>query len=251
MVSHQTSRYELKYLISEAQAAVIRDHVCAHLEADEFTRHSTVATGYRVKSLYLDSSNLLCYSQTNDGIKNRLKLRIRFYDDRDDSPVFLEVKRRVTDVIKKKRAMVTRRAAQDLLRGASADKSMLVNDSAADREALFFFARKRDQMCASGRVFVDYCREAFQTHGANQYRVTFDRHVNGSRYVPGQPLRLPDRTTMAEIPGVILEMKFINRPADWMVNLAKRFRLQRVSVPKYVKCVDAVAPFASRGRKLA
>ena len=52
-----------------------------------------------ITSLYLDSSALHLYRQTVQGIKNRFKLRIRFYDDNPGNPAFLEIKRRVTDVI--------------------------------------------------------------------------------------------------------------------------------------------------------
>ena len=52
--------------------------------------------GYRVCSLYLDTPQLALYRQSKDGIKNRYKLRIRFYDEDADGPAFLEIKQRTT-----------------------------------------------------------------------------------------------------------------------------------------------------------
>lgn len=243
MNNHQASRYELKYLITETQSRAIREYVLAHLRPDDNTEPNSI--GYQVESLYLDSKKLTCYNQTQQGYKNRFKLRIRFYDDKPGTPVFLEVKRRVTDVIQKKRAMVSRKAAEQILRGMSPTPTMLIKNTAEQRDALDTFCELKDEVGAVGKIFVGYYREAFQGVAANHYRVTFDRHVCGSKYDPRVGLAFPERSKMAKIEGVVLEMKFINEPADWMVDLAQRFHLQRTSVPKYVECIDVVDPSAN------
>ncbi len=239
MTALQTSRYEMKYLISESQASAIRRLVKTRLVPDEHSRGN--AMGYRVRSLYLDSRNLKCYHETQCGNKNRFKLRIRFYHC-DDSPVFLEVKRRVTDMIRKHRATVFRSAAEQLLRGASPSPTMLLKNSAHQREALREFCRLRDRLGAVGKVFVDYYRQAYESQGGNQYRVTFDRNVCGSDHLAGSGLTMPDRSVMTKIDGVVLEMKYLDRPAPWMLDLARRFGLKAQSVPKYIECVDVVTP---------
>ena len=48
--------------------------------------------GYHVHSLYLDSPAYELYHETTEGVKNRFKLRMRFYDDSPEAPVFLEIK---------------------------------------------------------------------------------------------------------------------------------------------------------------
>jgi len=241
--NHQASRYELKYLVTEAQALAIRQHVLAYLTPDDNTEMNSI--GYRVQSLYLDSRKLTCYTQTMQGFKNRFKLRIRFYDDKPDSPVFLEIKRRVTNVIQKKRAMVDRQSGEAILRGERPNPSMLLKDNATERDALQSFCQLKDEVGAVGKVFVDYYREAFQCGGANHYRVTFDRNVCGSTYEPGNGLRVPERSKMAKIPGVVLEMKYVEKPAPWMIDIARRFHIERTSVPKYVECVDVVKQSSS------
>ena len=77
------------------------------------TRIAPQGNSYRICSLYIDSPQLFLYNQTVLGEKNRFKLRIRFYDDDPAHPAFLEIKRRVTDVILKetRRGHSGRRAA--------------------------------------------------------------------------------------------------------------------------------------------
>ena len=239
MSNLQASRYELKYLVPESKAKLVRKEVAMRMKPDAF---SCGSNGYHIRSLYLDSRQLACYQQTNDGVKNRFKLRIRFYDDNTDSPVFLEIKRRVTNVIQKRRAGVSREAGRKIVAGASPNPSMLVKDSAEQREALTLFCRLRDQLGAVGHIYVDYLREAFECESGSHYRVTFDREIHGSKYVPGSELAMPPRRKMARISDVVLEFKFVDRPAPWMKELAQRFGLKAISVPKYVECVDVVRP---------
>ncbi|HYV29851.1 MAG TPA: VTC domain-containing protein, partial [Candidatus Binatia bacterium] len=105
----QHSRFELKYLINEPTAERVRDFVRCYLAMDEFGVGKPNYS-YPVHSLYLDSDNLEIYWRTVNGDKNRFKLRLRYYSDHPDSPVFFEIKRRMKDVILKQRGGVRHEA---------------------------------------------------------------------------------------------------------------------------------------------
>src|ERR1700691_1868169 len=102
-----SSRFELKYIIEDARAVAVADFVSAALRPSVHTRSGPIR-GHPVISLYLDSPDFFFFKQAYNGHKNRMKLRIRFYDDEWKRPAFLEVKRRVSEVICKDRAMMTR-----------------------------------------------------------------------------------------------------------------------------------------------
>ena len=89
----QSSRYELKYMVDERTAKEVRDFVLNYLQPDQHT-DPLEGFGYSVHSLYLDSQDLKLCRATVNGEKNRFKLRVRFYEDTADSPVFFEIKRR-------------------------------------------------------------------------------------------------------------------------------------------------------------
>src|SRR6266487_5701449 len=112
----QTQRFELKYLIPEATALLVRDFVRSYLAMDEFSV-GRPNYSYPVHSLYLDSDDLKIYWRTVNGDKNRYKLRLRYYSDNPDSPVFFEIKRRMKDVILKQRGGVRQCAVPLLLNG--------------------------------------------------------------------------------------------------------------------------------------
>src|SRR5688572_32254621 len=96
-IALQACRYELKYIIDESQARYLRALIKGYTEPDEHMGDpgSASAWGYPVRSLYLDNPSLELCRQTMQGIKNRYKLRIRFYDEQPTSPVFLEIKQRI------------------------------------------------------------------------------------------------------------------------------------------------------------
>ena len=112
----QANRFELKYIVDEDRAVAIRDFVSSYLEPDDYYDRNQ-GCGYLVASLYLDAPDLKLYRQTVQGLKNRFKLRVRFYDDKESSPAFLEIKRRANDAILKKRTVVTRDLVKRLLEG--------------------------------------------------------------------------------------------------------------------------------------
>src|SRR6185369_13529932 len=101
------SRYELKYLLSHAMAERVRDFAQQHLDLDEYGAGQPNLS-YPVHSLYLDSDDWKIYQRTINGDKNRYKLRVRYYTDAPDTPVFFEIKRRMKDVILKQRCAVRR-----------------------------------------------------------------------------------------------------------------------------------------------
>ena len=240
----QASRFELKYVIDERRAGGIRDFVRGYLEPDEYADPAK-GNSYRISSLYMDSPKLALYNQTVAGEKNRFKLRIRFYDNDPTHPAFLEIKRRVTDVILKERAAVTREGVLKLLAGCPLDASWLAkkNGDAKAGKALLNFRSLCDSISAVGVIYVSYQREAYVTRENNSIRVTFDRQLLAGPYVQGTGLSWPTDGARPEIGNgdrVILEVKFTDRFPAWMHDMAQAFDLQRRSAPKYVYCIDTM-----------
>src|SRR5213082_2924523 len=131
----QQSRFELKYLISETTALRVRDFVRCYLAMDEFSV-GRPNYSYPVHSLYLDSDTLEIYWRTVNGDKNRFKLRLRYYSDHPDTPVFFEIKRRMKDVILKQRCGVKHEAVPVLLAGQLPEESYLLSKDPSNLVAI-------------------------------------------------------------------------------------------------------------------
>jgi len=94
----QRQRYEFKYWLDEAKARRVRQFVQNHLRVDEFSSRQPDLS-YPTLSPLSRFPSVANYWQTVCSDKNRFKLRLRYYDDQPDSPVFFEIKRREDNVI--------------------------------------------------------------------------------------------------------------------------------------------------------
>ena len=226
------SRYEIKYLIDEIQAARVIRWMHPFIRAD-VNDLSLSGRGYPIVSLYLDSNNLRLFNETAHGLKNRFKLRIRSYTDNPDSPRFAEIKRRVNNVIIKSRAKILEEEIPSLITGKLLSGRSNREDS---REHItldqfqFYLAR----IGAKPMARIRYYREAYESIAGDDVRITFDRHLAVSitqtpyvRFHGGhwQPY-LANK--------VILEIKFTGRFPSWVAQAVQTLELQQQSVAKYV-----------------
>ncbi|MEL6104543.1 MAG: polyphosphate polymerase domain-containing protein [Planctomycetota bacterium] len=235
----QSSRSELKFEIAESQTPAIRAFLLTYLRPDPNCSDGT----YPVTSVYLDSDDRLLYRQTQEGVRNRYKLRVRFYDDLSTSPSFLEIKGRDGQAVKKKRARVDRRTAAQMLQGdrVSLPQSDGSCKATSDWEAFHEFRRLRDRIGAIGRTYVSYQREAYLSPDNSNCRATFDRQLKTSCYRPDPTLGLPDQWVDAgHNDQVIFELKYTDDVPRWMEALVRTFGLVAGPFPKYVTCRDSL-----------
>jgi hypothetical protein len=233
----QTSRFELKYLVNADLALEIREFVKMYLELDE-NGVGKPNYSYPVHSVYLDSEHLTTYWATINGDKNRFKLRLRFYNNNPDTPVFFEIKRRMNNCIMKQRGAVHRHAVPLLLAGQLPEPTHLCSKDPKHFMALQNFCRLVEHIGARPKAHIGYYREAYVPHDDNSARVTFDREV---RTEPELVLRLQTEflhPTPVWENDVVVELKFTNRFPAWFGEMVRHFGLRQCGAAKYV---DGVA----------
>jgi len=228
-------RFELKYLITEAQAAAIERYIRPFLPPD---RYSKLQRGgmYPIVSLYLDSPDLQLCRETLYGVKNRFKLRIRSYTDEPEYPRFFEIKRRINRVIMKSRARVTDRDVPLLLQGRSLPPQGYSTDEAALNQFQLYVA----SIHARPMVLIRYMRQAFENSSENRVRVTFDRQL--CYKVTREPkVRLGGsgwQHNSVTRGNVILEIKFTGRYPAWLARMVAHFDLNARSISKFATSIE-------------
>lgn len=235
----QLQRFEIKYLVPEQIALAARDFVRSYLAIDEFGAMMPQFS-YPVHSLYLDSNDLIFYRQTVNGDKNRHKLRIRFYDDKPSSPVFLEIKKRTDNTISKQRCAVQRKAVAQILAGQQPEANLIVSKTPNHIFSLQSFIHLMLMSQAKSTAHVAYVREAWISQIDNSVRVTMDRAV---RFETDPEARMStDMRQPISVFGslVVLELKFTNRFPDWFKEFVRVFNLTQCSAAKYA---DGVVNF--------
>ncbi len=227
-------RYEMKYVIDEITAAGIVRYIRPFLQPD---RYSKLQRGgmYPIVSLYLDAPDLQLCRESLTGVKNRFKLRIRSYTDEPEYPRFLEIKRRVNQVILKSRARVADRDVPVLLQG----RSLPPQGYTTDEDTLNQFQLYVASIHAGPVVMIRYLRQAFEGTTENRVRVTFDRELCFK--VTDEPcVRLGGsgwRCHTFTTGHTILEIKFTDRYPAWLTRLVRDFELEVRPVSKYATSI--------------
>ncbi len=229
------SRHECKYLISPLIVPEIRAFIQPFMRPDRF---AALREGHRypICSLYLDSQDLMLYQQTVGGEKNRFKLRLRTYSDHANSPVFFEVKRKINNIVQKRRARVARPQAAEFI-------EQRINGSAPDEpvepdEDLEHFAGHMELTAARPVIRVRYLREAYESKAGDPVRITIDTDLMHAVTLGPDVEHASGRWVSTPVDGVILEIKFTERFPSWIRDLVQIFGLKQRPVPKYVMSVD-------------
>jgi SPX domain protein involved in polyphosphate accumulation len=238
----QLQRLELKYKITEALALRIRDYVSSYLELDEYGV-GRPNLSYPVHSLYLDSDDLRLYWDTINGSKNRFKLRLRFYDERPESPIFFEIKRRMNSCILKQRGGVRRAYAEPLLSGHLPDAEHLISNNPKYLVALQRFCQRMISLGATPKAHIAYVREAWVSQSDNSVRVTFDREVKCEREFTARLSTQMDNPFLVFGKEIVLEVKFTNRFPLWLEDMIRCFGLHITGAAKYVEGVTGIGDF--------
>jgi hypothetical protein len=231
----QQNRFEFKYMIDESRAQAIRDFIRPFLVLDE-NANPALGNSYEIHSIYLDSTSLYLAQATLQGLKNRFKLRMRFYNDDPNEPIFFEIKKRLNDVICKERVAVRKQAVTEILRRRFPERSDLVKFSPKAFDTLRHFCSLRNAINADRGILVSYLREAYVTPNDDTVRLTFDRNVHSGRFDQSLRINKLDERFQPKVPGTILELKFTDRFPGWMKDLAQCFNLTRSPMAKYVAC---------------
>ena len=234
----QQQRFELKYLITEEMALKVRDFVRSYLDFDEYSVGKPNFS-YPVHSLYLDSDDLKLYWETINGIKNRYKLRLRYYDTNPKSPVFFEIKRRMNNCIMKQRGGVRQQYVGYLLSGQLPQEEHLLSKAPKQMIALQRFCELMNRIHAKPKVHIYYMREAYVSDDDN-VRVTIDRKVYGEANLDYTIKTEMHNPALSFANQVILELKFTNRFPDWFRELVRVFGVMQCGAAKYCESVQGI-----------
>lgn len=223
-------RYELKYHITETQAAAIAEFISPFVQLDRYCKLQP-SRDYPIVSLYLDSDDFRLCRESLTGHKNRFKLRIRSYTDEPEYPRFFEIKRRMNTIIIKNRARVMEPDVKTLLAGLTLPPQSYT----ADMNTINQFQLYAGNIRAKPAVLIRYMRQAYEGNDHNRVRITFDRDL-AYNVTKDARVRLGGggwQRNPFTIGGVILEIKFTDCYPAWLSRLVKHFDLQARSISKF------------------
>lgn len=235
-------RREYKYLIPESKIEGIRAAAQSVCRQDSYAGPDG---SYAIRSLYFDNLQNGLYWANEREQPDRYKVRVRSYPEAITAPVFLEVKRRVLDVIVKSRVGLPADRWAEVV--AEPNGIRLFDWKPGTQIHAERFLSLVHGLHLMPRVIVEYRREAYVSLVDDYARLTFDRAVTCQLQdrldmaVDERQWRVVDhpvRTHTVE-PVCILELKFGAVAPPWMVSLVRRFNLLRFSFSKYCYSLEA------------
>ena len=231
---HRFNRYEIKYFLPESSIQEFRDKVSARMSEDAHANELS----RRISSLYYDTSDLRFYWEKIEGLRFRRKLRIRVYGEpetiNDESPAFVEIKRRVNRVTQKRRIALSYKQARMLCDNRTDPGNSSVNQA---------FVNEVLTLCETAdlqpMVVTTYHREAYVGIDADLgLRITMDHRVQGRDrdfylgYKADNKFIIPSHLS-------IIEVKANERVPTWFTDIAAEMNLDVIRISKYCKAVEA------------
>lgn len=232
-------RSEYKYLVPNAALPELRARIAPFVHLDRYGR-GFEERGYTVRSIYLDTPSLRYYHEKKAGINVRRKLRVRGYNDGNDTDwIFLEIKRKVGSKVTKNRAPTTLADLKPLF--ATGDVARYVRTNAhyplAYDDAYRFFYHVYRYNLRPTHLTV-YEREAFLGRFDATLRLTFDRNLRGGFY-PALGDVYRDTGLRYVFPGYfIVEVKYNTRFPAWLRSVLGKYDLRHRAISKYCVCAE-------------
>lgn len=188
-------RHEIKHIISPSDAVNIRNNLRAVAGLDS---HAKEKGCYRIRSLYFDDISNTALHEKLDGVNERKKYRIRYYDD-DLSYIVLECKIKRDNVGCKPQEVLSLEETRKILKG---DIAWMISSGKPLLAALYVDMRLRG---LRPNVVVEYERVPY-VYAPGNVRVTIDWNIRTGK--PDQFLRPDGLMIQAEENNMLLEVKW-------------------------------------------
>ena len=212
-------RYELKYLLTQAQKETVLRAMQSYMTLDKYGRTT-------IRNLYYDTDNYLLIRRSIEKPAYKEKLRIRSYGQADDdSMVFVELKKKYKQVVYKRRiSLPYTDATVWLSRERHPDKRTQIANE------IDYFLDYYGSLRPT--VFLSYEREAYYANDSSDFRVTFDDNIlcrqnelslESEAY--GTPI-LPEGK-------VLMEIKCSGGIPLWMTHVLSEEKIYKTSFSKY------------------
>lgn len=214
-------RFEKKYILNNLQVEQIKHRLSPLMELDPILSGKPF---YNIRSLYFDDYKDTCLKQVINGISERYKYRIRFYNN-NTNYIVLEKKYKINNMTKKTSVEISKEQVDEILNGnitISKDNDKLINE--------FYLMIKTKGF--KPVAIIDYDRIPY-VYDAGCVRITLDFNLSCSydfkKLFDDDIRKIP----LLEQDKTILEVKYNDFIPDYIRFSLQLNELSRTSYSKY------------------
>jgi len=227
-------RYERKYLVNNELLEPLRKRFMPFLIPDLNADQTELKSEYTVRSIYFDSPNFDSLSEKTEGLENRMKLRIRGYNNYfAGCEVFLEIKRKFGNRIAKNRALTMYDLLDKTIETGELIRSTGKNtDLMKDDASRFFYHFHREAQRPVNLVVYD--REPYHGKFDSGVRITFDKNIRAALFPDLSELFSDYGLSYIWKDAFILEIKYFDSGMpSWAKSIIQEFQLKHEALSKY------------------
>lgn len=217
-------RHELKYYINMSDYLSIKNRLKYILKADS----NAGEKGYKIRSLYFDNYRDKALMEKIEGLNNREKFRIRFYNN-DPSFIKLEKKSKINGLCSKESEIITKEECEKIIEG----NYDFLKESKKPLFIELYSKMKGDLL--RPKTIVDYERDAY-IYPIGNVRITFDKNIRtgiaSKNMFDGN---LPT-VAAAEKEIIILEIKYDEFLPEVIQNVVQINNRMSSAFSKYAAC---------------
>ena len=219
MAQEVFKRYEKKYLLTDGQYRDLMLVLHGMFVRDIYGRHT-------ICNIYFDTPDYQLIRTSIDKPVYKEKLRLRCYgtDIQDDSPVYVELKKKFESVVYKRRMEMTMEEAR---------KYLYYGIKPARQGQIF---KELDYVMKHYSLhpmaYISYEREAFVCYTDSELRVTFDRNILGRSGELDLKVK-PYGTAILDKGMVLMELKIPGAMPMWLGKLLADIGIYPISYSKY------------------
>lgn len=217
-------RKELKYIISENDFYILNHNLNNLVKKDS----NCEGDFYTITSIYFDDYNKTSYNQVKNGISERWKYRIRFYNY-DSSYIKLEKKHKINGLTNKTSVRITKEELSDILNNKikiSKDNNKLLNE--------FIIKIKTNYL--KPIICIEYDRIPF-IYKVGNVRITLDYNIRYTNKFDGL---FDKEKKVYYLNEKILEVKYNELIPDFIRFRLELNHLNQTSYSKFNNCIDSM-----------
>ena len=217
-------RKELKYNITNQDFYIIQHNLNNLIKKDSNCKGDY----YTISSIYFDDYKKTSYNQVKNGISNRWKYRIRFYNY-DDSYIKLEKKHKINGLTNKTSVRITRELLVNILNNNV--KIEEKNDKLLNE---FIVKIKKDLLRPI--ICIEYDRIPY-VYKIGTVRITLDYNL---RYTNKYDDLFNKNKKVYYLKDKILEVKYNELIPDFIRYRLELNHLEQISFSKFNNCIDSL-----------
>ena len=222
-------RHEYKYLISRADAELLKLRLPHIMERDPNAGENGQ---YTIRSLYFDDVDAAAYYEKVDGLDNRAKYRIRFYNY-DGSNIKLEKKEKLGNLTRKTAQTITKKDAR-ALEYAISEGCPDTPEGLTEELRLAILSRG-----LRPKGLVDSDRTPFLCHAGNT-RITIDENLRTRPYIAHLFASPRAMTPGLQPDEVILEVKFDDFLPGYLADALADIPKVNMAISKFAMCMSFI-----------